>query len=75
MRIKPREQRSTRRTAARACIELRETQSVRRERVEIRRADLASVTPEVRPAQIVSEDDEDVRFFSSRSVQCGQVPH
>ncbi len=71
MRIKSREQRRTRGAAERAGIELREAQPSRRERVEIRRADLAPVAPEVRPAEIVGEDDEDVRLVSS-SVQRSQ---
>ena len=36
------------------------------ERVEIGRADFTTVTPEVRPAQIIGEHDEDVRPRRSR---------
>ena len=62
VRIQPREQRRARRAAARAVVKLREPHPARRERVEIRRANLTAVAAEIRPPEIVGEDDEDVRF-------------
>ncbi len=62
--------RSDGKAAPRAVIELCESQPTRRERVEIRRADLAPIASKVRPAEIVREDDEDVRFVGVLSAAC-----
>jgi len=61
VRVETGQQRGARRAAARGVIELREAQAVRRERVEIRRRNLAAVAAEVGEAHVIHEDDDDVR--------------
>ncbi|OQC18217.1 MAG: hypothetical protein BWX70_03550 [Verrucomicrobia bacterium ADurb.Bin070] len=60
MRIKSGQQRGARRTAPSRIVKLREADAVRRQRVEVRRADLAAVTPDVGKPHIIRKDHDDV---------------
>ena len=55
--------------------ELREPQPVRGQRVEVRRGDLAAVTPEVGEAQVVRDDEQDVRLPRRRDRREGRQHH
>src|SRR3546814_6981422 len=61
MRIGAGEQRRTRRAAPRIVIELREGETVFRQRIDIRRRDFAAETAHVGKADIVEQDHHDVR--------------
>ena len=66
LRIISRHQRAACRPATRRVVELREAQPARRQLVEIRRRDLAAVTSEVRPAEVIDEDEHKVRLRMQR---------
>ncbi len=61
VRVEPGEERRTRGTAARAVVELREAQPVRRQRVELWSGNLAAVTSEIGIAHVIGEDEHDIR--------------
>ena len=61
LRVVTREQRGAGRPAARGVIELREAHALVGEPVEVRRGDLAAVAAEVGVAEVVGEDEYDVR--------------
>ena len=61
MRIEPGDQRRPRRAAAGTVVELREPHAARRQRVEVRRRNLAAVAADVREAHVVDQHDDDVR--------------
>ena len=61
LRVVTREQRGARRPAARGVVELGEPHAVIGEPVEVRRGDLAAVAAEVGVAEVVGEDEYDVR--------------
>ena len=54
------EQRRSRRAAHGIVVELREPQPARRQRIQVRRWNLATETAEVRPAQIVRKNQDDI---------------
>ena len=60
VRVEAGEQARARRAAAAGIVAAGETQAIRGEGVECRRADLATVAAEVRVAEIVGEDEENV---------------
>jgi hypothetical protein len=70
MRIEPRQQAGTRRAAAAGVVTLREPQAAGREAIEVRRANLAAVAAEIRPTQVVGEDDENVWPVGGRWIAC-----
>ena len=65
VRVKPGEQRGARGAAAGGVVELRKAQPARRERIEVRRGNLAPVAAEVGEAHVVGENVNDVRLRGS----------
>ena len=63
VRIEPGQQRSPGGTTARGIVELGEANAVVGQRVDIGGLDLRTVTADVRKAEVIREDDHDVRFF------------
>ena len=61
VRIQSGQQRRARRATAAHVVKLREAQSARGEFVEIRRGDFRAVTTEVGKAEVIGEDNYDVR--------------
>jgi len=62
LRVVAGEQGGARRPAAGGVVELGVTQSVRGERVEVRRRNLRTVAAEIGEAEVVREDEKDVRL-------------
>src|SRR5579884_2719983 len=61
MRIEAGEQRGAAGTATAGVVELGEPQAGRRELVEVRRRNFASVTTDIGEAHVINQDDNDVR--------------
>ena len=61
LRVITRQQRGSGRPAAACVVTLRESKAVLRQRIQIRRRNLAAVTTDVRKPKIISEDEDDVR--------------
>jgi hypothetical protein len=55
------QQRGAGRAAARHIIELRETHTARSERIEVWRRDLSAITANIGEADVVCQDDHDIR--------------
>jgi hypothetical protein len=72
VRMEAGQQRGAGRAAARAVVELAETDAARGERVEVRGADLGAVAADVREAHVVGEDHDDVR---PRHFALGAIGH
>ena len=58
--------------AAGGVVEAGETEAVFREGVEVRGLDLAAVAADVGPAQVIGEDDDDVRLFGGVEERGGE---
>ena len=61
--IVARQQSTARRPAAGRVVKLREAKSVAGQLIEMRRGDLAAVAPQVGIAEIVRQNEDDVRPF------------
>ena len=60
MRVKAGQQSRTRRAAAGGVVELREAHAALRQRVDVRRVDLAAIATHVGVAHIIAHDEDDV---------------
>ena len=72
MRMESRHQGRPRRAAERTVVELREAHAAGGQAVQIRRLDLAAVTAEVGVAQVIGQDQHDVRPLCGENLAGGK---
>jgi hypothetical protein len=59
--VQPRQQRCASRSAHGIVVELRESQSIPRQGIDVGRGNLAAIATEIRPAHVIGHDEDDVR--------------